>query len=57
MYSYPSDVERDKILEDITKMSHYLDDELKRKHAEINDEFRKEQSKMQEEFKKEKTIM
>ena len=49
MSSYPSDVERDKILEDITKMHHRdLDDELKRKHAEIKDEFRKEQSKMQE---------
>ncbi|HKG70782.1 MAG TPA: hypothetical protein VKA87_02730 [Nitrososphaeraceae archaeon] len=51
MSSYPSDVERNKILEDITKMYHRdLDDELKRKHAEIKDEFRKEQSKMQEEF-------
>jgi hypothetical protein len=48
MSSYPSGVERNKILEDITKMYHQdLDDELKRKHAEIKDEFRKEQSKMQ----------
>ena len=42
MSSYPSDVESDKILEDITKMSHRdPDDELKRKHVEIKDEFRK----------------
>jgi hypothetical protein len=42
MSSYPSDVESDKILEDITKMSHRdLDDELKRKHVEIKDECRK----------------
>jgi hypothetical protein len=51
MSSYPSDVERNKILKYITRMYHRdLDDELKRKHAEIKDEFRKEQSKMQEEF-------
>ena len=31
-----------------------LDDELKRKHAEIKDQFRREQTKLQDEFKKEK---
>jgi anthranilate/para-aminobenzoate synthase component I len=54
--SYLSDVERDKILEDVTKTSNRdLDDELKREHTEIEDEFRREQTRLQNEFKKEKT--
>jgi arginyl-tRNA synthetase len=54
--SYPSGVERDRILNDIIKTSHRdLDEELKRKHAEIKDDFRTEQTKFQDEFKKQKS--
>jgi cation transport regulator ChaB len=54
--SCPSGVERDRMLENITKTSHRdLDEELKRKHVEIEDEFRIEQTRLQDEFKKQKS--
>ena len=41
--SHMSAEERDKILQDIARTSHRdLDDELRRRHAEIKDEFTKE---------------
>ena len=53
--SCPSGVERDRMLENITKTSHRdLDEELKRKHVEIEDEFGREQTRLQDEFKKQK---
>ena len=53
--SCPSGVERDRMLENITKTSHRdLDEELKRKHVEIEDEFRIEQTRLQHEFKEQK---
>jgi hypothetical protein len=53
--SYMSAEERDKILQASPEHPRDLDDELRRRHAEVKDEFTKEQSKMQEDFKNEKT--
>ena len=47
--SCPSGVERDRMLENITKTSHRdLDEELKRKHVEIEDEFKKQKNNARE---------
>ena len=45
----PAGVERDRMLENITKTSHSdLDEELKRKHVRIEGEFRIEQTRLQD---------